>query len=231
MKAQISDLKFQIRAFCYCICVAIFATVSFAGARIDLRPTPPPNGADYQVGDIINVEAFLVDTGNPQGALGIRGIFLDFEDSSGLTYPGIDAIPGTDDDDQFHWYDPTGLAAVFPYLPRPSIGYPMVFPPFPPPLPPGGEMFMGDVNIRLESIPATLDVMNDDVSDPNYGARIDFGFGGPGDPVTTWRAFTGDLTGGVLIIPEPATFGLVAGIVAFGTLFKRNVPRRGRSQH
>lgn len=225
MKSHISDLRFQTSVVGACLFFAIVGSTSFAGARIDLRPTPPPNGAEYQVGDIINIEAFLVDTGNPQGALSIRGMFLDFEDSSGVTYPGIDAIPGTDDDDQFHWYDPTGLAAVFPYLPRPSIGYPMVFPPFPPPLPPGGEMLMGDVNIRLETIPATLDVMNDDVADPNYGARIDFGFGGPGDPVTTWRAFNGDITGGVLVIPEPATFGLMVGIVAFGTLFKRNVPR------
>lgn len=41
-----------------------------------------------------------------------------------------------------------------------------------------------------------LDVMNADLANANFGARLDFGFGQPGDPITTWRAFTGELSGG-----------------------------------
>ena len=45
------------------------------------------------------------------------------------------------------------------------------------------------------------------------GAWINFGFGsGPEDPVTTWRAYTGELTGGRLFmeVPEPASLALLA---------------------
>lgn len=67
-------------------------------------------------------------------------------------------------------------------------------------LPANGSLRIGhiqSVTLPMSSGSYTLDVMNSDSSDPNQGATIQFGFGvQPGDPVTIWRAFTGDLTGG-----------------------------------
>ncbi|MBI4716178.1 MAG: hypothetical protein HY763_00060, partial [Planctomycetes bacterium] len=70
--------------------VLVFGTghAAFGGARIDLRPDPlmPPGG--YAPNTIINVEVFMVDTGNPQGDIPFLGIALDFADTAGtLSFP------------------------------------------------------------------------------------------------------------------------------------------------
>lgn len=163
-----------------------------AGARIDLRPTPAspllPNSQTV-------VHVYIVDTGNPQGDILFRGIFWDFSDSNGtLNFP-------TDEFD----FDLAGSEdyAVFPELPQASIVWSK---PIPPPahsmyvLPNNGEVYIGSVLVNVGALGGTLTLMNADHPDPNFGARVDFGFGGAGDPITTWRAFTGELTGGTLAL-------------------------------
>lgn len=194
-----------------------------AGARIDLRPEPPANGVSYQRYELVNVDVFMVDTGNPQGNIAFRGLFLDFEDSTSLSFPGADGWFGGMDDNEFDWNNPFGIGAEFPDLPRTSLVFPDVPPWGLPTIPDGGELLLGQIMTRIDALPATLDVLNADAADPNLGGRADFGFGVPGDPVTTWRAFTGDITGGVLEIPEPAT--LIGMLVVSAALFPRRSVR------
>lgn len=195
--------------------------VTLAGARIDLRPAPPPNGAEYQVGDVFNVDVYMVDTGNPQGDICFRGLFLDFADSEGFSYPGVDSVLGTADDNRFEWNNPLGLGGGFPQLPQTSYVHTAMFcsPKLFITLPNDGEVRLGNLNVRLETETAILDIMNADEPDPNFGARADFGTGWPNDPVTTWRAYAGDITGGVLVIPEPASFALMI-LAAAGTFMR-----------
>lgn len=113
-------------------------------------------------------------------------------------------------------------------MPRVSWVYPL---PTPNPLfqitlPDNGEIQLGGIPVDVPSqLPAIIDVMNADVPNVFYGARVDFGFGGPGDPITTWRAYAGELTGGqLLLVPEPTTLLLfvVGTFVALNTR-----PRKG----
>lgn len=188
-----------------------------AGLRIDLRPV---QSGPYVQNQIVEVNAFLVDTGNPQGNIQLRGVFLDFTDSDpSYSYPDPDGagplIAG-----EFSWINPFSLPLIPSLLPQVSWVYPL---PTPNPLfqitvPDNGEVQVGSMKVNVGplqgGIPKFLDAMNDDVADPNFGARVDFGFGGPNDPVTTWRAFDGQLTGGVVEmtpIPEPGCFVLLTG--------------------
>lgn len=65
---------------------------------------------------------------------------------------------------------------------------------------------VGNIDVTLPADPGTylLDAATADDPDPNRGARIDFDFYSP----TTWRAYTGELTGGTYefhVIPEPSS--------------------------
>lgn len=199
--------------------VALFILQSslFAGLRVDLRPVQP---GPYSQNQIVDVNAFLVDTGNPQGAIHLRGVFFDFTDSnSSFSYPDPDGF-GSMTEGSFAWIVPFSIGPPgFPALPRPSWVYPL---PTPNPLfqitvPDNGEVQVDSMKVNVglaDGQQKFLDAMNDDVADPNFGARVDFGFGGPGDPVTTWRAIDGQLTGGVVEmtpIPEPGCFVLLTG--------------------
>jgi hypothetical protein len=227
------------RGLLFCAVLGVTAN-AFGGAAIDLRPDV---AGPYNAGQVVNFDVFLVDTGNPQGNILFRGVFLDFTDTdSGIVsvnnWRGPDGIfadnPGPpaneeadNPQDEITWVNPFGIGAVFDSLPKTSWVYPlptanMLFQYV---LPDGGEVNIGDVNVTMPNDAGTynLDVMNDDVADPNFGARLDFGFGGAGDPVTTWRAFTGDITGGtesVTVIPEPATLALL-GVGAIAALRRR----------
>lgn len=179
-----------------------------AGLRIDLRPVQP---GPYFQNQIVDVNAFLVDTGNPQGAIQLRGAFLDFTDSHlDYTYPP---------DNTFTWINPFTIPPWPSYLPQVSWVYPLSTPNplFQITVPNDGEVQLGSMKVNVGTVNGQqkfLDAMNDDVADPNFGARVDFGFGGPGDPVTTWRAFDGQLTGGVVEltpVPEPGCYALLAG--------------------
>lgn len=178
----------------------VVAGPAWGGLRIDLRPDMP---GPYNPGQTVNVDVFLVDTGNPQGNISFRGIFLDFAD----TEAGLE--PAT----FFNWDDPFCLCKHSP-LPNTSWVYPLAQPNplFQITMPNDGEVHIGDINV-MTNADGWLDVMDDDNADPQFGARVDFGFGGPGDPVTTWRAFTGEITGGALfmdVVPEPGTLLLLA---------------------
>ncbi len=218
------------------ISTSLWCTVALAGARIDLRPTPPIPPGGYQPGTDVQVDVFLVDTGNPQGNIQFRGVFLDFSDSppwagepGTLTYPDLDG-PGPQMANSFYWINPFTIGGCLPCrLPQTSWVYPL---PTPNPLfqitlPNNGEVQLGHLFVDVGTQGGVLDAVNDDVADPNFGARVDFGFGGAGDPVTTWRAFTGDITGGVLelpVIPEPTSCLLLA-LGASALFIKRKANR------
>lgn len=214
-----------------CVMVlCIVTSTAFAGVRIDLRPTPPVPPGGYQPNADVQVDAYLVDTGNPQGNIMFRGIFLDFTDStSSFSYldpNGSDGLFGSND---FAWSNPWPFDSGFYQLPQTSWVYPLptANPLFQYVLPNNSEVHLGHLIVDVGANGGILDALNDDAADPNFGARVDFGFGGAGDPITTWRAFTGDVTGGVLelpVIPEPTSCLLLA-LGASTILIKRKASR------
>ncbi len=228
MTSEISNFKSAI-----IIWLALSAPI-FAGLRIDLRPTPPVPPSGYQPNTLVDVDFFLVDTGNPQGAIQMRGVFLDFFDSppwggapGTLTYPDPDG-PGSLTANEFNWFTPFTICfgPCGGGLPLTAWVYPL---PTPNPLfqitmPDNGEVQIGELKVNVGASGGILDATNHDNPDINFGARVDFGFGGPNDPVTTWRAFTGDITGGVLelpVIPEPASLLLLSSAAVYFGLFRK----------
>lgn len=211
-------------AFAFMVALLAINQSLLAGLRVDLRPVQAPPGPDgYTSGSVVDIDVFLVDTGNPQGDIALRGVFLDFTDSdAAFTYPDPDGAGPLVAGD-FSWINPFTVGATFPSLPQVSWVYPLptAMPIFQIVVPDNGEVQLGSlkVNIGQNGLPffQILDAMNDDSADPNFGASVTFGFGGPGDPVTTWRAFDGQLTGGTLnmSIPEPgcALLLLVGGLM------------------
>lgn len=87
----------------------------------------------------------------------------------------------------------------------------------------GVPFHLGSMTVTLPTVPGeyTLDLLNlANTHDTNFGAVIDFGFGGLGDPITKWASAaegvgvdgpityeTGPLT--LIVIPEPATLILL----------------------
>ena len=198
------------------LCVSLIALLMFissglthGGMRIDLRPegltVVPGNPPSVTAAPgVYNVDVYYVDTGNPNmGNILFRGLFLDSADSTGL-------IVGP----AMNWLCPGGCWN-FSQFPNTSWVYPLStpIPPFMIVLPDNGEVMAGDFNVTVDADGGLLDLTNADNPDANFGARADFGFGGPGDPVTTWRAFTGEITGGRLAInvPEPSSLLLLIG--------------------
>lgn len=220
--------------------MAVFAGSAWGGLRIDLRPENhdiapgnPPT-ALVEPGELVNVDVWLVDTGNPQGDIRFRGVFLDFTQSDpGFLFPGPDAAMETADDNEFDWENPFGFEGGLPDLPNPSWIYTAMVPtPFQITLPDDGEVRIGEINVIMPGShsPALLDLTNADNPDGNFGARVDFGFGGASDPVTTWRAFTGDITGGqLLFVPEPTS--LVLLLAGCGVVARRKRGREEWMQH
>ncbi len=220
-------------AFAFMVAILAANQSLLAGLMIDLRPV---QAGPYDCGTVIDVKVFLVDTGNPQGAIQLRSVFLDFTDSdSAFSYPDPDGA-GPLVSNQFSWINPFTVGAVFEDLPQTSRVYPLptANPLFQITVPNDGEVQIGSLKVNVGHgflVNRTLDVMNDDVADPNFGARVDFGFGGPGDPVTTWRAFDGQLTGGTEAIqitsPEPSSLLLIL-TGAMCLIRKRNNTARTR---
>lgn len=200
----------------------VLSSHAFGGMRIDLRPegltvlpTSPPIVVGFPPG-VYNVDVYLVDTGNQNlGDIRFRGLFLDSADTNGEVTTGP----------TFNWMNPFGIGAVFPNLPNTAWVYPVAVPNplYQIVLPDNGEVFIGDLNVTVNES-GFLDLVNFDNPNANFGARADFGWGGPNDPVTTWRTFTGEITGGRLGFyptPEPASLILLSlGALAL-------VPRRG----
>lgn len=191
--------------------VLLLSSTALAGARIDLRVPGHPGGGTPEFPQVFldpgnyTIEVFMVDTGNPQGDIYFRGLFLDASDTVGITTSPT-----------FAWSNPFGIGATFPNLPNTSWVYPLASPilPFMNVLPDNGELLMGSMTITIQSGDwGTLDLVNAGEPSASFGAAAHFGFGGPSDPVTAWRAFTGDITGGRLgvNIPEPSMFVLLLG--------------------
>lgn len=208
----------------FLIAAACLATTTLAGARIDLRPDPPIPPGGYEPNTTVLVSVYFVDTGPSEWNVQFRAIYLDFND----TPPWDGSSETLAPHDSFNWNNPFGHGWPS-LLPNPAWIYPLATPN---PLLQitmlaGGEVFVGDVYVNVGTSGGTLDVMNADNPDLNWGARAEFGFGGSGDPFTRWRAYTGELTGGILdlpVVPEPTTLLLLSvGLaVAVRTRTRRN---------
>lgn len=189
-----------VRALALSIILIAGATATFGGARVDLRPVPAMPAVGYAPNSVVRVDLYVVDTGNPQGDILFRGLFFDFADTSdSVTFPGADGIAGTSDDGQITWRIPNFAGPCGCIVPNVSWVYPL---PVPNPalqyvLPNDGEVSPLYFFVKLGADDVVIDVLNADESNPNLGAMATFGFGGP-DPITMWRAFTGELSGGRL---------------------------------
>lgn len=188
---------------------------AWAGARIDLLAVPPMPEGGYGNNEIVRFDVYMVDTGNPQGNIPFRMLSLDFSDtSSELSFADPDE-DGPLMAGQFHWTNPFGIGVTFNDLPYVRWVYPLdPNPLFQIVLPDNGDVYLGTVRVNTGTGTGnfTLDALNADDPDVGHGASAVFGFGGPGDPVTTWRAFDGEITGGSIqipvAVPEPASLFL-----------------------
>jgi hypothetical protein len=105
-------------------------------------------------------------------------------------------------------------------------------------LPAAGTISVGSIGVTLPTEPGEylLDALNPTEPDLDAGARLDFGFGFPDDPIVSWRAYDLEaVAGGMFLstgtarvgfqfeyqpipgvmVPEPTTLGLVvAGVLA-----------------
>ncbi len=173
------------------ICAVLaFASVVFADIEIDLRPASP---GPYAPGEVVNVEAYFVDLDNGHPITGEDILFRGYQ----LDFTATDSVLGLPA--QMNLENPSGLNILFPDLPRPVLIWPLPneIPAVMMTLPAGGEMLVGNLDVTVNET-GWLDVMNP-VDNDNLGAWVVFGFGvDPDDPIITWRAFTGELTGGRL---------------------------------
>ena len=189
------------RGLALCMVLA-FASSAFADFMVDLRPLSDP-----VIGEMVTVEAYFVDdgTGHPitGNDLRFRGYQLDFTDTDGTLAPAASMSS---------MENAASVNVIFDALPRPSLIYPLPsdIPSFMQFLPVGGEMLFGSIDVMIND-EGWLRVLNADEENPNFGAWAQFGFGlDPDDPVTTWRAYTGEITGGEIFLPEPASIALLA---------------------
>ena len=166
---------------------------------VDLRPTSLP-----VIGETVTIEVYFVDdgTGHPMtgGDIAFRGYQIDFTDT--------DATLGLPSEMSLE--NPGGINLLITALPRPALIYPIPnpIPGLQPVLPMGGEMLVGSVDITVNDA-GWLDVMNPEEC-MCVGAWVEFGFGlDKDDPVIVWRAYTGELIGGEIFLPEPGVLTLL----------------------
>ena len=181
----------------------VSASVVCADVMIDLRPDAP---APYEPGQAVNIEVYFVDdgTGHPitGNAIEPRGYQIDFSDTdAGIGLPSDMVL-----------VNPGGINIVFTVLPRPALIYPLPtpIPGLMPLFPAGGQMLIGSIDVTVNDA-GWLRVLSSDEWNPNYDAWLQFGYGlSDDDPVTTWRAYTGEITGGEIFLPEPVSLILLA---------------------
>lgn len=199
----------------------LIAPASFAGARVDLKPNPPVPPEGYATDSLVNVEVFLVNTGNPGPSLTFRAAGFDFRNRQGtlfFPYAGCQTF-------RWEFIPGDGIEECDGKLPRPVNN--SFFPGGGYTLPSGGEVKVGEIDVNVGCAGGVLDVMNAQAPNPNDGAFIVFGFGGPGDPIFTWRAHTGELTGGVLNLPVSGkvtapNFAIISSTPATGEIEARS---------
>lgn len=215
------------RSIAACALVAM-ATDSLATVRIDLVLTPPTPPMGYEPNTEVAVDVYLVDVagGNPGPNLYVRGAQLDFSETSNEL--DFMVIQNPDGEGWVDWADPgnVGLGChcfadyehetvtwIWP-LAVPLPGAEMQ-------IPIGGQTRAADFAVDVGAIPGTysLDLINMDETDPNYGAFVAVGFNSPQDPtpVTNFQ-FGAGLTGGVMpitVVPEPSALSLLALAAAF----------------
>jgi hypothetical protein len=206
-KKACEEVEVMLKRGLFSCAVLGIATSAFAGARIELRPL----SNDIMTGMPVNVDVFLVDTGNPQGNIRFRGLQLDVTASPSTTsYFNYDEISTNPDDFEYINWDLFGPIALggefFPLTsdaPHQTTSWiwPLSTPQpgFMAELPDNGEEFIGRIQITTTQAGGPLgsggslllDVANPAETDDNYGAYATFGFGGEGDPVVLWRAENG----------------------------------------
>lgn len=205
------------------VALLVLAVNTWAGARIDLRAVPPMPEGGYGNNEIVRFDVYLVDTGNPQGAISFRELKLDFSDTaSELSFADPDE-DGPLMAGQFHWANPFGVNVTFNDMPQVSwiYAFDVTNPLFQITLPDNMDVYLGTVRVNTGGSSGlfTIDALNADDPDAGHGARALFGWGGQFDPVTFWHAFDGEITGGSIQVPvgvpEPASLllGLSCGLV------------------
>lgn len=174
-----------------------------AGANLDLRPDPKVPVGGYAPHTIVKVHVFLVNTGDPLGTVPLRAFFFDVTDTSpGLTLQEVESgmcCCST----YFEWtVECTAWCIVCPPPNDLSWVCPLATPnPWCNLYWQSGNTDLGYFEVDVGTQGGRLDVVNADEPDSNQGARLVFGYGGPGDPITIWRAYSGELTGGVIELP------------------------------
>jgi len=198
----------------------VVASSVFAGARVDLVPD---QAGPYAFGDTIRVSVFLSRT-DPGADILLRSVLFDLEPTDvrltvvlPIIHPGSAAplpiafwdfgsMPSCANNASncgySHFVD-DDLAGVAPGIlsitysgTSPSLTRQIRLPGD------GTAIRIGviDVTIPAESGAFVLDVLNPGSNNADRGGELRFGFGvQPDDPVTTWRAEFGEITGGTLI--------------------------------
>jgi hypothetical protein len=190
----------------------VFGVASMANAGAMIQFTANVDLNDYiEPGTLVEI---TVQAAQDTGAdVKVRGLRYDFSATDGGLYDAIMAA----DDFAFDLPMSGALYSAFPSYPRPSAVYtsPAEVPGFMLVIPADGSYV--DTGSFSFMAPAAGEYMLDVLSppadfDPNVGGRINFGFGGAGDPITDWFAYDGDITGGTQMIrtPEPASLALLA---------------------
>lgn len=192
-----------------------FASSAFAGLALELRP----DTSTFSNGTPFGVDVYIVETpAGTEPARGLRGVQLDFSDTTGIN--------AQVDNPFFDWdyTDNIGLGSEFFTYPRTTwiwpIGTPNTFMIELPDTGANDEAKVGDFHATPTGDVWTLDIVNPDEPDVNQGAFLTYGFGGPTDPVTNlrfgqgltyqWRLPNGSTGQGALVVPEPTTLGLLA---------------------
>ncbi|MFQ5415260.1 MAG: PEP-CTERM sorting domain-containing protein [Phycisphaerae bacterium] len=192
----------------------MMAAAIVLAARVGTPARAGTNGADihivldpslpvYEPGQAITatIEATLLTPPPGDQQVLLRGIQLDFQQSTGVVLPDMMTFAVPQD------------YVVFPQLPRPAAIWPGTAPGDMLSLPLGTAVPLGAITFNAGEGNGALDIVNLGATDPNFGFDLTFGFGiEPNDPITSWRFDTGELTGdqsATVPVPEPATLLLL----------------------
>lgn len=194
---------------------------ALGGVLIDLRPDF--SGAPFSPGDIVPVEIYVASDISGDTLFNMRQFMFDFR--SNVTGPDADEIFLEPKKGNIKWVDDPfsqGFWFTDDPLPIPQANYVLPFP--------AGQLFdLGDDPRKVADVfvtflkPGFLDARNPDAErNIDQGANFHSAFGIPidGHPIRHFSSWEpGDVSGGRVFIPEPAT--LVLLIVGSGLLVQR----------